>query len=390
MIKLKCIVTAVALLAAAHGGNTQTAPTPAPPAPAVQDQAPGPDAAAAPSPNPAAWKVGPFDVSGMIDGYYSLGFNHPADHINGLRNFDDKANQLELNMASLTMDYSPKPVGFHLDVGAGRAFDIMRATEKDATEMRFFKQAYVDVKPASWKGLELDFGKFASSAGAEVIETPNNWNYSRSLLFVWCEPYYHFGFRASAPVGKRFNAGFQLVGGWNNIVTGATFKTVGLTGSWAPTSKVTWTNTYYSGPDENTADRGMRNLYDTVLVLAPSSKTNLYINFDYLHDSPRYAPSYQVYGIAGAARFQLTGKLSLSPRLEWLNDNSGMATGTGQQAKEFTMTGTYALADRLSAWLEFRNDWSNQPFFNRGNETALWKNQPTVLLGLVAVIVPKR
>ena len=378
MIRSKCIVV-TALVLAAVGGNGQT-PTPA---------ASTPDAAAA-SPNPTAWKVGPFDVSGMIDGYYSLDFNHPAGHIEGLRNFDDKANQVELNMVSMTVDYAPKPVGFHFDVGAGRTFDIMSATEKDATGMRFFKQAYIDVKPASWRGLELDFGRFVSSASAEVIETPNNWNYSRSLLFVWCTPYYHFGFRASAPIGTRFNAGFQLVSGWNNIMTAATPKTVGFTATWTATPKVSWTNTIYSGPDENKTNRGMRNLYDSVLLLAPNSKTSFYVNFDYLHNSPQYTPSYVVYGIAGAGRFQINKKFSLSQRLEWLNDSTGMATGTGQQVKEITVTATYALRDRVSAWLEFRNDWSNQPFFNRGNETAIWKEQPTVLLGLVAIIGPKR
>ena len=390
LIKSKCVVTIVALMAAANGGKAQTAPTSAPLTLAVQDQTPSPAAAATPSVSPTLWKIGPFDVSGMIDVYYSLDFNHPADGVNGLQNFDDKANQMELNMASLTLDYSPNPVGLHLDVGDGRAFDIMSATEKDVPEMRFFKQAFIDVKPASWKGLELDFGKFSTSAGAEVIETPNNLNYSRSLLFVWCTPYYHFGFRASTPIGRHFNAGVQLVSGWNNIVTGATFKTVGLTGSWTPTSNLSWTTTYYGGPDENTANRGMRTLYDTVVQLSPSSKISLYINFDYLHDRPQYTPGYAVYGIACAAKFQLTKKLSVSPRSEWLNDNTGMATGTGQQVKEFTVTGTYRLLYGLSGWLEFRDDWSNQPVFNRGNETAIWNKQPTVLLGLVAVIAQKK
>src|ERR1019366_5791957 len=175
----------------------QTSPDQQPPAPAP------------PPPAPTAWKLGGVDVSGMIDAYYSVGFNHPVGNVSGLRNFDDKANQMELNMAALTLDYGPKPVGFHVDVGVGRTFDIISATEKDVSAMRFFKQAYIDVKPASWKGLELDFGRFVTFASAEVIETPNNWNYSRSLLCVWCTPYYHFGFRATAPVGKQFTAGFQ-------------------------------------------------------------------------------------------------------------------------------------------------------------------------------------
>lgn len=376
-------LTAVLALCLAVSGWAQTTPA-GQAAPTADQQAPTP----AP-PAPTTWKVGPVDVSGMIDGYYSFGFNHPANHVNLLRTFDDKANQMELNMAALTLDYGPKPVGFHIDAGVGRAFDIMSATEKDVTGMRFFKQAYISVKPASWRGLELDFGRFVSSASAEVIETPNNWNYSRSLLFVWCTPNYHFGLRASAPIGKHFNAGAQWVAGWNNIVTGATYRTIGLTGSWT-SSKVTWTNTYYGGPDENKADRGMRTLWDSVLLLNPNAKTTVYINFDYLHNSPKLTPSYRIYGIAGAAKFQLTKKLSLSPRLEWMNDESGRVTGAAQRVKEVTLTGTYAFVNRLSGWLEFRNDWSNQPFFHRGNELGNWRSQPTLLAGMVVIVGPKR
>jgi hypothetical protein len=371
------VVTILALgLAAAHDGTAQLVPPPAPPAAAV------------PSPDPAAWKIGPFEVAGMMDAYYLVGFNRPSKHVNGLRNFDDKAGQVELNMVSVTMDYSPKPVGFHLEAGAGHAFDIMGATEKDVTGMRYFKQAYINVKPASWKGLELDFGKFSSSASAEVIETPNNWNYSRSLLFASCTPYSHFGLRAGAPLGRHFNTSVQLVSGWNNIITGATFRTVGWTGSWSPIPGVTWTNTYYGGPDENKSNRGMRHLYDTILLLSTGSKMSLYVNFDYLHNSPKYTPGYRIYGIAGAARFALTPKLSLSPRLEWLNDTGGSVTGARQKAKEFTATARYTFRDRLSVWLEFRDDWSNRPFFNRGDQMAAGRRQPTILLGVVAIIAP--
>ncbi len=348
------------------------------------------EAQPAPAPPPAtAWRLGPVDVSGMVDGYYSLGFNHPAGNVSALRNFDDKTNQPELSMAMLTLDYAPKPVGAHVDVGFGRTFDIMSATEKDVTPMRFFKQAYVSVKPASWKGAELDFGRFVTFASAEVIESNNNFNYSRSLLFVWCTPYYHFGMKATAPIGKQFTAGLQWVAGWNNIVTGSTYRTVGLTGSWAR-PKFTWTNTYYGGPDENKANRGTRNLYDTVLLLTPTPKANFYINFDYLHNSPKYGPGYQVYGLAGAARFQVAKKFYVAPRLEWMKDGSGNVTGASQNVKEFTLTGQYTIMNRLLGYLEFRHDWSDQPFFNRGNEIANWKKQPTVLVGMVAIIGPKR
>ena len=59
----------------------RTAQTPAPPAPL---------SAAAPT-----WSVGPMDLSGFIDGYYSFNFNRPNttdgyDQTNQLYNFNDK------------------------------------------------------------------------------------------------------------------------------------------------------------------------------------------------------------------------------------------------------------------------------------------------------------
>ena len=211
---LTCLFAGALLLCAAVAGVAQTeAP--------VKTQAETEAVPAPPPPSPTAWGLGPVNVSGLVDGYYSLGFNHPAGNVSVLRNFDDKANQPELNMAMLTLDVAPKPVGAHVDVGFGRVFDMISATEKDVTPMRFFKQAYISLKPGSWKGVQLDFGRFATSAGAEVIDSAGNFNYSRSLLFAWCEPYYHFGMRASAPIGKEFTAGLQWVAGWNNIVTGS-------------------------------------------------------------------------------------------------------------------------------------------------------------------------
>ena len=58
---------------------------------------------------------------------------------------------------------------------------------------------------------------------------------------------------------------------------------------------------------------------------------------------------------------------ALSPRVEWFNDADGFATGTAQKVKEFTLTGEFKMKEGLFARLEYRRDWSNQTFFNRGN-----------------------
>ena len=104
--------------------------------------------------------------------------------------------------------------------------EIFHATEPGGLEIyKHIFQAYVSLKPAKWHGFQVDFGKFVTSAGAEVTETHLNWNYSRALLFA-NGPYYHFGLRTTAPLSKNFTAGVQLVNGWNNVEDNNSAKTV--------------------------------------------------------------------------------------------------------------------------------------------------------------------
>ena len=91
------------------------------------------------------------------------------------------------------------------------------------------QQAYVSyLAPVGNGSLQVDFGKFVTPAGYEVIETKDNWNYSRGLLFALAIPYYHMGMRAAySPNDKVTVTGF-LFNGWNNVVDNNTGKTVGV------------------------------------------------------------------------------------------------------------------------------------------------------------------
>src|SRR5438105_11578829 len=136
--------------------------------PAAENQTPTAVAAATPAAAPAAtpapqdpapasaptWSVGPIDFSGLVDGYYSFNANHPASQFNQLYNFDVKANQFSLNMAKLSMSHTADPVGFQVDLGFGRTFDIIHAGEASTAPsfLRNVEQAYVVLKPAKWKG----------------------------------------------------------------------------------------------------------------------------------------------------------------------------------------------------------------------------------------------
>ncbi|MDQ2711255.1 MAG: porin [Acidobacteriota bacterium] len=366
----------------------QSSPTPAP-----SDSAQGstPPATAAPAPAPettfstSSVRLKGIDFGGMFDGYYSFNNNHPASGFNEFYNFDDRTNQVDLNMLKLTISHDPDPVGFRVDVGLGRAFEIMHTPTPDPDGFRFLEQAYVSVKPKGWKGFEADFGEFATSAGAEVIETKDNWNYSRSLLFALANPYYHFGIRTSMPIGSTLNVGLQVVNGWNTIVDehGNNMQTIGITEA-LTRKKFTWSNNYYVGPQYTSITRGNRNLYDTTLLLTPTDKFSAYINFDYGQQHSLTAGLNHWIGVAGAAHWQMTKRIAFSPRFEYYNDSSGFTTGTAQKLHEITVTGEYKLLDGLLTRLEYRHDGSNVPYFDHGNETGVSRTESTATIGLIA------
>ena len=324
----------------------------------------------------------------MIDGYYTFNFNHPASGINGLYNFDTQANQFSLSMAKLSMSHAAEPIGFQVDFGFGKTFDIVNGGEP-ALGTKNIEQAFVSWKPKGKdSGFQMDFGKFVTSAGAEVIEAYPNWNYSRSILFAWAIPFYHFGFRATETKG-HFTGGFQLVNGWNNVEDNNSGKTMGFVGN-LTSSKVTWLNNYYTGPENPGTNTGWRNLYDTTVLFTPTGKFNAYFNFDYGQNKSGTGPDEATakwYGVAGAAKFQLNDQNALTPRIEWFKDRDGFSTGTAQSLKEFTFTYEHKWTQGLLARLEYRRDWSDQPFFERGS-TGSNDHQDTFALGIVAFFGP--
>jgi hypothetical protein len=338
-----------------------------------------PDAATASAGSPfTRWGT---NFSILLDAYADKNFNNPTSGTNDLRGFDVLANSAQLNMAELTVDRPPDPAGFHVDLGLGKAFQIIHIRDRTPDDLSYIKQAYISVKPVSWRGLEVDAGKFVTAAGAEVIESNQNWNYSRSLLFAWAIPYYHFGIRTSLPIGNHLTVGVQLVNGWNAVEnTRGTGKTIGVSGTYA-WQRVTWTNVYYGGLRTDGVNCGRRHLYDTSLQVRATDRLSYYVNFDYGHASNFATGPQQWTGIAVAARRTIGKSYAVASRMEWFDDVNGFTTGRPQAIKEATLTGEFRVTNRLLNRLEVRDDWSNQRFCKRADTGA--RNQPTILAALI-------
>ncbi|HVZ84676.1 MAG TPA: porin [Terracidiphilus sp.] len=367
------------------------------PASSEPAQTPAPAPAAAPAAAPT-WSVGPMDLSGLIDGYYSYNANRPSDSANGqandLYNFNDKTDQFNLAEARLTLNHDPDPVGAHVDLVFGRVNTLMNGGSHDNGD--YLEQAFLSLKPPKAKGLELDFGKFVTSAGAEVIESKDDWSYSRSVLFAWAIPYFHFGLRSSMPVSKTDTIGVQVVNGWNNVTANNGGVTIGLTNALVK-PKYSWFLNYYTGPSNYSTQTGYRNLVDTTLTLTPTAKFSAYLNYDYgqnrnhtdLGEGEFDNSLGHWQGVAVAAHEQVTGTQALTGRFEFFHDMNGYSTGTAQEIKEFTGTYEYKWAEGLLSRVEYRRDWSDQPFFHKG-DTNMVDAQSTVTVAFVAFFGPKR
>src|SRR5262245_50789321 len=139
------------------------------------------------------------EVSGIVDGYYSYN-NNKVDMFTQGRAFDVRHNAFSMQLAKLTLQKAnskDNPLGFRVDLGVGETVDriisVSDSSRNDGT--KYVMQAYASYVAPIGSGLTVDFGKFYTPIGAEVIETKDNFNYSRGFLFTY-GPYYHTGFRA--------------------------------------------------------------------------------------------------------------------------------------------------------------------------------------------------
>lgn len=348
----------------------------------------GPAGAPAAPANPLASLLGSTSLSGFIDGYYGYNFNQPHSRVSGLRAFDGPSNQFGLNMVELILDkpaeVTNSRLGYRLSLGFGQAMNVVNSSDPGGLGFaQYLKEAYFSYLAPVGKGLQVDFGKFVTPHGAEVIETKDNWNYSRGLLFTYAIPFYHFGLRAKYAFNDKYALTGYVVNGWNNIVDNNTGKTAGLTFGWNPTKKVSVVQNYMAGPELSGTNRSWRQLSDTVVSYSPTERLSLIVNYDYGRGDRPAGLADPVFwtGVAGYVRYAFNERHAVAVRYEWFDDHNGFTTGTAQHLNEFTGIFERRVARHLITRWEFRRDVSNRPAFLEGDAPVNAQN--TLAGGLV-------
>ena len=327
-------------------------------------------------------------ATGYLDASYVLSNTNKAAA--GTRGgLDGNRDSFSLNQAAITFSKLPtEGFGGLVNVIAGSDAPAINAAYASGVGSDFsLTQAFVQYATG---GLTVIGGRFVTLAGAEVINSTQNANASRSLLFNFAEPLVHTGVRAT----YKFNDVVSLVGGLNNSVTGIAGdtnkqKTAELGVLLAPTSDIAVSLVeYYDTVNNSAGAAGFGTAHrtsatDLVVTYQATKELSFGVNADYVKLTVDGAPSPNLKGVALYSGYQFCDALKGSLRAEYLSTNAAGVTAallpaSAKTLKELTYTLDYTAAKNFDLLTEARYDKADTNAF--GTATASKTNQVSLEL----------
>jgi hypothetical protein len=330
-----------------------------------------------------------------FEGYYEYNFNTPADRVNVLRAYDSRANTFSVQQAAVVIDAAPKVdagrrFGVRLDLQFGQATEAVQgspANEPRPDVYRNVWQAYGSYVFPVGRGLQVDFGKFASNLGYETNYAKDNQAFSRAYLFNFL-PFYHSGVRTSLPLSDKVTVLYMLTNGIQETEEFNNFKSHQVSVVLKPIAALTATGNFYAGqeqPDGGEPDgpNGRFRVLDAYATYTATSALTLGADVSHTTNQLNKGDAtVSLTGVGAYARYQLTPAAAAGLRYERLDDE-GLFGGIDQVLHEITLTGEYKFAEGFLVRGEFRRDWSNEDFFPAPTLDTPRAYQNTVLVGLV-------
>ena len=316
------------------------------------------------------------EASGVsMTGYVDAAYTHANRDIQtgfSPRVFDSYNNSFVLHQVGLQIAKQPKSgVGGLVNVTMGRDATIIHSFPDGSTSTFDITQGYLQYATGP---LTVIGGKFTTLHGTEVIWSPNNANYSRSLLFG-SVPFTHTGVRGTYAVSDAFSVIAGLNNGWDQMTDTNRDKTLELGVTAAPIKPLSISASYYGGKEISPVN-GVNGRRDSVnLVVGYTVMEPLSIGFEYLRVKQKEAVgagSDATYtGFAGYLSYTFAPKMKVALRAETLNDKDGFrfpvaaaaAGTTGTKHREITATLSYAMADNFDLRGEVRQDRADQAVY---------------------------
>ena len=224
-----------------------------------------------------------------LEGFYQYNWNEPYDRVNLLRAYDTRANVFGIQQANIVVESAPnvdagRRFGARIDLQFGQATETVQgsaANEPRPDVYRHIWQAYGTYVFPVGRGLQTDFGKFASMLGYETNYAKDNNHFSRAYLFNFL-PFYHSGLRVTLPVNDKVTVMYMLTNGIQQTEDFNDFKSNHFAAIVKPHAKVTWTTNYYFGQEQpdrqaqsRTAPDGFFRVFDTYVTYTATSTLEL-------------------------------------------------------------------------------------------------------------------
>ncbi len=410
-------------------------------------------------------------LSGYVDVSYTEQFGGRGTAFGStseLRQFDVHNDNFNINAVKVALekalpDKNDWAAGFRIDTIYGQDAQILNAGSGGnvfgssftggsssssfvGSSDFYLEQALVKFRIPVGNGLDIYAGKFVTFLGYEVIESPANPNFSRSLLFTEAIPLTHTGVYADYKFNDEVEAKFGVVDGWNSSVSSASSDANAhyAFGGKAITGQINITNpgknanicqSFIYSPDsvEDSGvnpggDNGPSVVYDIWGNWSPTfvkdSALTLGFNIDLGWSGATGTPanvngvggshesSSTWWGIALYSQYKFSKVFSLAGRAEYLHESSswnpkfgdsGLTHTTSEELGddvpvptpaqddfEFTLTATFNIWDNLLTRAEYRVDVSSagSSFSNTdadNDATALYKSSVANEISLEAV-----
>ncbi|MCB0737395.1 MAG: porin [Bacteroidetes bacterium] len=245
------------------------------------------------------------------------------------------------------------------------------------------KQAYF--KWNADEKLQFTVGQFGTHIGYEVVDAPDNFNYSLSYLFG-NGPFYHVGLKADYTFNDKWSGMLGLLNGWDHIIDNNHAKTLAAQLRFEPNDNAILYLNYIGGNEDPTSFTGdtladFKQMIDLTASTAVGERFTVGINSAFGLYHVEATPYKNWWGTALYLQYAVVNNFKIGARYEYFNDEQAVQY-LGTSYSGFTLTGSIETANgHVFIKPEFRLDNAKNAIYSKGNDWA--KNQRTFGIAVV-------